>query len=215
MKRMLLTSSTLTTRQSCWNNVAMRSTNHRELRSKPVRDQHGPIEPDFVSTRVFAAPRAMVFRAFMDPDILSRWWGPAGFTNTFREFNPTPGGAWRFVMHGPDGSAYDMENEFVTIVPDEHIELLHHQSGHNFRLEMSYEDEAENTRLTWRIWFESGDEAERVRPFLTQANEQNFDRLEAQIVGAGRSGNAAWMRIASCATAVHNGQPHADESNDD
>jgi uncharacterized protein YndB with AHSA1/START domain len=159
----------------------MPPTSDRDLRSTPVRDQHGGIEPDFVSTRVFTASRGVVFRAFMDPDILSRWWGPAGFTNTFREFNPTPGGVWRFTMHGPDGSEHEMENEFVTILPDEQIELLHHQPAHNFRLDMSYADEAGNTRLTWRIWFESAGEAERVRPFLNQANEENYDRLETQI----------------------------------
>jgi uncharacterized protein YndB with AHSA1/START domain len=160
----------------------MLPTPHRDLRADPVQDHCGTPEADFVSTRVFAAPRAVVFRAFTDPDILSRWWGPEGFTNTFRDFSPIPGAIWRFVMRGPDGRDYDMENEFVEVVQDEKIVLLHHQPMHNFRLEMTYADETENTRLTWRLWFESTDEVANVRPFINQANEQNFDRLEAQLV---------------------------------
>jgi len=135
----------------------------------------------FVSTRLFDALRAVTFRAFTDPDVLARWWGPAGFTNTFHEFVPEPGRVWRFVMRGPDGHEYSMVNEFVEIVPDEKIVLQHHQPGHDFRLAMTYGDEDGMTRVTWRIWFDSPEEAARVRPFLTQANEQNFDRLAAEL----------------------------------
>src|SRR4051812_2596696 len=129
-------------------------------------------EPHFVTTRVFDVPRPLLFRAFVDGEILARWWGPEGFTNTFVAFNPVPGDVWRFVMHGPDGTDYQMVNEFATVVPGEAIVLLHHQPGHDFRLEMTYEDAGspERSRLTWRIWFDSPEEAERVRPFLTAAN---------------------------------------------
>lgn len=142
------------------------------------------IEPDTVSTRVFDAPRAVVFHAFTDPDILARWWGPDGFTNTFHEFEPEAGRMWRFVMHGADGHDYTMLNEFVEVVPAERIVLLHHQEGHNFRLEMTYADEGERTRLTWRIWFESAEEADRVRPYIAAANEQNFDRLATMLAAS-------------------------------
>ena len=64
---------------------------------------------EIVSTRVLDAPRELVFRAFSDPDLLARWWGPEGFTNTFHEFDLRPDGAWRFVMHGPDGTDYRVD----------------------------------------------------------------------------------------------------------
>ena len=153
--------------QSAWNNDDMLATDG--------------VDPDFVCARIFAAPRTVVFRAFTNPDVLARWWGPDGSANTFQEFAPTPGGIWRFVMHGADGHDYPMLNEFVEIVQAERIVLVHHQAGHNFRLEMTYADEGEQTRLTWRIWFESAEEADRVRPYVSAANEQNFDRLAAQL----------------------------------
>lgn len=59
--------------------------------------------PEIVATRILDAPREVVFRAFTDPDRLAHWWGPKGFTNTFHQFDPRPGGKWRFVMCGPAG----------------------------------------------------------------------------------------------------------------
>lgn len=138
---------------------------------------------DIVSSRLFAAPRNAVFAAFTDAERLARWWGPNGFTSTFQEFDPRPGGSWRFVMHGPDGADYAMLNVFEEVVPGERIVLRHVQQGHDFRLAMTLDDEAGGTRLTWRMRFESPDEAERVRGPVLAANEQNFDRLQAVLAG--------------------------------
>jgi uncharacterized protein YndB with AHSA1/START domain len=114
---------------------------------------------------------------------LARWWGPKDHTNTFTEFDPRPGGAWRFVMHGPDGTDYQMVHEFVEVTAPERIVIDHIQAMHNFRMVMTFAEEAGGTRLTWRMQFESAAEAERVREFVLVANEQNFDRLETQLGG--------------------------------
>ena len=134
---------------------------------------------DIVSTRLFPAPREQVFRAITDPAQLARWWGPHGFTSTFHEFDLRPGGAWRFVMHGPDGAEYPMTNRFVEIDEPERIVIDHVQESHDFRLTMELAEEAGGTRLTWRMRFASAEEAERVRSFILTANEENFDRLGA------------------------------------
>ena len=59
-----------------------------------------------VTTRVFDAPRELVFEAWTNPKHLVQWWGPHGFTTTIRAIDVRPGGVWRFVMHGPDGVDY-------------------------------------------------------------------------------------------------------------
>jgi uncharacterized protein YndB with AHSA1/START domain len=64
-----------------------------------------------VTTRVFDAPRELVFEAWTNPKHLVQWWGPHGFTTTIRAIDARPGGVWRFVMHGPDG--VDYENRIV------------------------------------------------------------------------------------------------------
>ena len=61
---------------------------------------------EIVFSRLFAAPRAMVWGALADPWQVGQWWGPKGFTTTILEMDLRPGGKWRLVMHGPDGTNY-------------------------------------------------------------------------------------------------------------
>lgn len=137
------------------------------------------MDPAIVSTRVFQVPREVLFQAFADPRILAEWWGPAGFTNEFQEFDLRPGGGWTFVMRSPDRTEFPMMKRFVEVVPLERIVVQHDQGEHTHSLAMTYADEGAGTRLTWRMHFELPAEAERVRAVVEQANEQNFDRLEA------------------------------------
>jgi uncharacterized protein YndB with AHSA1/START domain len=66
----------------------------------------------FRSHRVLPYPPRSVFEAFARPEVLARWWGPNGFTNTFEVFEFRPGGRWKFVMHGPEGSNHPNESVF-------------------------------------------------------------------------------------------------------
>ena len=61
-------------------------------------------EREIASTRVFAAPRELVWKAWTDPKHIEQWWGPIGFTTTTKEFDLRPGGKWLHTMHGPDGT---------------------------------------------------------------------------------------------------------------
>lgn len=137
-----------------------------------------PHATDIISTRLVDASREEVFEAFADPEKLAKWWGPQGFTNTFAEFDFTPGGLWRFTMHAPDGSDYPNESEFLEIVPPEKIVFTHHQPVHVFRMTMIFTEEEGKTRIVWQMRFETPAEAEKFRKFIIAANEQNFDRLE-------------------------------------
>jgi uncharacterized protein YndB with AHSA1/START domain len=134
-----------------------------------------------VSTRVFEAPPARVYRAFADPAELALWWGPAGSRNAFETFDLRPGGAWRFVMRGPDGAEYRMDKAFVEVLPGERVVLQHRQAGHDFRMTMAFVAlETGRTQLTWRMRFEAPESVETMA-FLAEANEQNFDRLAAHL----------------------------------
>jgi uncharacterized protein YndB with AHSA1/START domain len=143
----------------------------------------GSAELGIVGSRVFAAPRELVFEAFRNPDHLIHWWGPKGFSNTFHEFDLRPGGAWRFTMHGPDGADYEMEKYFTEVFPPERIVLDHLQPMHNFRMTMTFEDTAGSTTLTWRMRFEQAAENEKLRSVISGAIKENFDRLEAYLGG--------------------------------
>ena len=134
-----------------------------------------------VHSRLIDAPRERVFRAFSEPAHLARWWGPKGFTNSFEAFDFRPGGHWRFVMHGPDGTDHPNLSAFVRIVAPALI-VFEHLSGHHFEMTITLDErEGHRTLVGWRQRFDSAAERERIAAFVTEANEQNLDRLEAEV----------------------------------
>jgi uncharacterized protein YndB with AHSA1/START domain len=80
-----------------------------------------PAERELTITREFAAPRALVFKAWTDAHHLAQWWGPAGFTNPVCEIDPHAGGAIRIHMRSPDGATYPMQGTIREIVPPERL----------------------------------------------------------------------------------------------
>jgi uncharacterized protein YndB with AHSA1/START domain len=75
-----------------------------------------PNERTVVITRVFDAPRELVWKAWTDPKHMAQWWGPRGFTNPVCELDVRPGGALRIVMRAPDGTEYPMKGVFCEIL---------------------------------------------------------------------------------------------------
>lgn len=76
---------------------------------------------EIVITRVFDAPRELVWNAWTDPKQIVRWWGPRGFITTIHEMDVRPGGVWKSTMHGPDGTDYPSQSVFVEVVKPERI----------------------------------------------------------------------------------------------
>lgn len=70
-------------------------------------------------TRVFDAPREMVFKAWTDPEQLAHWWGPESHPASLIEVDPRPGGKWRGCLQGPDGSTLWQHGVFHEVVPPE------------------------------------------------------------------------------------------------
>src|SRR5215210_6810903 len=93
---------------------------------------------EIISRRIIDAPRELVFRAFSEPAHLAQWWGPKGFRNTFHEFDLRPGGYWRFIMHGPDGTDYRNECVFIEIVKPERIVFRHLKPVHEFQMTLTF-----------------------------------------------------------------------------
>jgi uncharacterized protein YndB with AHSA1/START domain len=140
--------------------------------TEPIADR------ELVTSRVVDSPRERAFRAFSDAAQLAQWWGPKGFTNTFQEFDLRPGGAWRFVMHGPNGADYPNESVFVEVAPPTRV-VFEHVSRPEFEMTITFNERGAKTRVAWRQLFRSAAECERVKKFAVEANEQNLDRLEA------------------------------------
>jgi uncharacterized protein YndB with AHSA1/START domain len=136
----------------------------------------------FRAHRVLPYPPQAVFEAFERPEVLARWWGPAGFTNTFEVFEFRPGGQWKFVMHGPDGSHPRNESVFVELDPPARL-VIHHVSLPRYVLTVTLERQDAGTAITWSQEFEDSAVADRIRHIVTPANEQNLDRLANVLAG--------------------------------
>lgn len=130
------------------------------------------------------APQEEVFAAFSNPDRLAKWWGPEGFTSTYEVFEFRPGGHWRFTMHGPDGKDYWNESILVEIVANEKVVIEHH-SGHHFILTITYKPDREGTLIGWRQEFDTSEHFREIAEFIAQANEQNLDKMEAEVMRSG------------------------------
>ncbi len=76
---------------------------------------------DLVLTRVYGAPRSLVFKAWTDPKHMARWWGPRGFTNPVCEMDVRVGGLIRIDMRAPDGTGCPMKGVIHEIVENERI----------------------------------------------------------------------------------------------
>jgi len=130
------------------------------------------------TARVLAAPPAAVFKAIADRHLLARWWGPAGFRNSFHHFDFRPGGLWRLTMHGPDGTDYANESRFAEIVPNQRV-VIEHTNAPLFTLTITLAPQDGGTRIAWHQRFADAETCARLAPVCTPGNEQNLDRLAA------------------------------------
>ena len=138
-------------------------------------------ECEIISSRIFSFPRELVFRAWSEPDHLKNWWGPAGFTNTFIEFDFRVGGKWSFIMHGPDKGNYANECEFIKIEKPTLIAWKRH-SKPLFQVVATFDDLIQDkTKVVFKMLFETADECNKIKKFVVDKNEENFDKLETEL----------------------------------
>jgi uncharacterized protein YndB with AHSA1/START domain len=125
-----------------------------------------PSDRELVITRVFDAPRELVWLAWTDPSHVVHWWGPHGFTATIRQMDVRPGGVWLFVNHGPDGVDYENKIVYREIVKPERLVYIRGGGEGNrlppFEVTVTFDEQGTQTRLTMRTLFESGAERDRV-----------------------------------------------------
>ena len=135
----------------------------------------------FNTSREIPATVEQVFAAISDPERLSRWWGPAGFTNTFSVCEFKNGGRWSLTMHGPDGKNYPNENVFVEIESPKKV-VVQHPLEPKFRLTITLAPSAAGTVVSWAQSFESSEVAGRLEHIVVPANDQNLERLSVEVL---------------------------------
>jgi uncharacterized protein YndB with AHSA1/START domain len=86
----------------------------------PLDAAASPIH-ELVLTRVYDAPRALVFKAWTNPEYVAQWWGPKGFTNPVCRWDARPGGEIYVDMRAPDGFVNPMKGTFLDVVEPERL----------------------------------------------------------------------------------------------
>lgn len=136
-------------------------------------------------TRMFQAPRELVFQAWTQPEHLPQWWGPNGFTVTVQEINVAPGGVWRYVMHGPDGTDYDNLITYREVAAPERLAYSHGDGSDPelFQVTVTFAERGEATELTMVSIFKSAEELEKAVQLYgaVEGAKQTLARLEAQL----------------------------------
>lgn len=141
--------------------------------------------PELVVTRMFPAPRELVFKTWTDPGHLSNWWGPQGFTLTIHSIDVKPGGVWRYTMHGPDGTDYENKISYMEVVRPETLVYAHGdaEEDEQFRVTVTFADRGSETELTMRSLFKSAEDlAYVVKNYgAVEGAKQTLDRLAEEL----------------------------------
>lgn len=154
-------------------------------------------EPDeagtIAATRIFDAPRELVFDVWCDPKHISNWWRPRGFTTTTRKMDVRPGGEWLFVMHGPDGTDYPNEI-FISSFSDSEGGLTRHPGAPEWPLQLIstilFEERDNGTLVTVRWSPYEATELERAtfdagHDSMRGGWSGTFDQLAGYLAGKG------------------------------
>jgi len=158
---------------------------------------------EFVITRVLDAPRSTVFYAWTDPVQMAKWWGPHSVTNIVSDMDVRPGGNYRIVMRGPDGTEYPIKGTYREIKPPAQLVMTADASEHpkewhdlvkpnrsereknpcGLMLDtVTFEDLGSKTRLTVRTRFETPEIRDSMMKMgMTDGWAQSLERL-AEVV---------------------------------
>lgn len=137
---------------------------------------------EIYNSRVLNVSADIAYEAFANPFHLQKWWGPEGFTNTFHEFDLRPEGKWKLTMHGPEKGNYENSSIFNTVLPTKLISWTR-VSQPLFDMEVGFEPLGDSkSKISFRMIFKSVEECEKIKRFAGPKNEENFDRLERELL---------------------------------
>ena len=139
-----------------------------------------PSDREIVLTRVFDAPRNMVFDAFTKAELLKRWFGPRGWSLVVCEVDFKVGGKWRFVLRGPDGTEMGMRGIYQEITPPErtvHLESFDDYPGESV-VTMVLVEQGGKTTMTATVLYESREIRDAViKSGMEHGAAETYDKL--------------------------------------
>jgi uncharacterized protein YndB with AHSA1/START domain len=138
-----------------------------------------------IHTRLFDAPRDLVWEAWTNPEHIKEWWGPNGFSLTTKSMNVQPGKIWEFIMHGM-GQDWDNKIEYVEVKKPSLLTYKHsgeRSEDYNFTVSVSFEEVERKTLLTMKSIFKSKEIIEELNRQVNaiEGGKQTLNRLEEYV----------------------------------
>ncbi len=141
-----------------------------------------PSDREIVMTRIFDAPRDLVFEAHTSCEHMSRWWGPRRYEVGSCEIDFRPGGAWRIVHRGSAGQEFGFHGEFREIVRPERIVWTFEfegMPGHVSVDTVTFEEHDGKTTLTATSVFDTVEDRDgMLQSGMQEGAAETWDRLE-------------------------------------
>ena len=117
-----------------------------------------PSDTEIVMSRMFDAPRELVFKAHTDPAAVAKWWGLRTATTRVEEMDVRPGGKWRYVQSDGQGNEYAFFGEYREVVPPERLVMTFEFEGFPGKVTVdasTFEERDGKTLLTTHSTFAS------------------------------------------------------------
>jgi uncharacterized protein YndB with AHSA1/START domain len=153
-----------------------------------------PSDREILMTRVFDAPRDLVFDAFTRPELLKRWFGPRGWTLDVCEVDHRVGGGFRFVLRGPNGSLMGMRGVYREIVRPErsvHMESFDDYPGES-QVTGVFQEHDGKTTLTVTVLYPSKEVRDIVlKSGMEHGAAETYDRLAEMLAERGNTAEVA------------------------
>lgn len=141
-----------------------------------------PGKQEIFMTRMFDAPRELVFKAYTDPTLIARWWGLRQNTTLIDEMEARPGGKWRFVERDPDGQEFAFHGVYHDVVAAERIVQTFEfegMAGHVVMETSTFEDVGGKTKVIAQSIFQSvADRDGMVASGMEYGAEEGYQRLD-------------------------------------
>jgi uncharacterized protein YndB with AHSA1/START domain len=141
-----------------------------------------PSDREIVMTRVFDAPRDLVFEAHSSCEHMSHWWGPRRYEVAKCDLDFRPGGSWRIVHRGSEGEEHGFRGEFREIVPPERIVWTFEWEGlpgHVSVQTAEFEEHDGKTTLTATAVFDTVEDRDgMLKSGMESGAAETYDRLD-------------------------------------
>ncbi len=141
-----------------------------------------PGKQEIFMTRLFDAPRELVFKAYTDPALIAQWWGLRKNTTHIDEMEARPGGKWRFVETDPDGNTFAFHGVYHDVVAPERIVQTFEfegMAGHVIMETSTFEDDGGKTKVIAQSIFQSVEDRDgMVASGMEWGAEQGYQRLD-------------------------------------